>query len=172
MCWTSVLSSPLAMVPRLPFGKRYTGLVIVRVMLTPRRDHHDAVTVASATYRDMSGTGQMVRVGEANSVVMLICLLGPAVPAGSKTDDETERQLVHTLAHAIVFIVSICYLQNFGGAIYLPPLFSNGPANKRRAGPSCDGKAHHDYDRPTKAVRLACRAQQEPMMTRQNCERQ
>ena len=56
----------------------------------------------------------------------------------TKTDDDTERQLVHTLAHAIVFIVSICYLQNFGGAIYLPPFFSNGPANKRRAGPSCD----------------------------------
>ena len=30
--------------------------------------------------------------------------------AGSKTDDETERQLVRTLAHAIVFIVSICCL--------------------------------------------------------------
>ena len=39
----------------------------------------------------------------------------------TKTDDETERQLVHTLAHAIVFIVviklrrtsalSICHLQ-------------------------------------------------------------
>ena len=43
-----------------------------------------------------------------------------------------------TLAHAIVFIVSICYLQNFGGAIYLPHSFSHGPANKRRAGPSCD----------------------------------
>ena len=28
----------------------------------------------------------------------------------TKTDDDTERQLVHTLAHAIVFIVSICYL--------------------------------------------------------------
>ena len=29
---------------------------------------------------------------------------------GVKTDDDTERQLVHTLAHAIVFIVSICCL--------------------------------------------------------------
>ena len=28
----------------------------------------------------------------------------------TKTDNDTERQLVHTLAHAIVFIVSICYL--------------------------------------------------------------
>ena len=28
----------------------------------------------------------------------------------TKTDDDTERQLVHTLAHAIVFIVSICCL--------------------------------------------------------------
>ena len=28
----------------------------------------------------------------------------------TKTDDDTERQLVHTLAYAIVFIVSICYL--------------------------------------------------------------
>ena len=27
-----------------------------------------------------------------------------------KTDDDTERQLVHTLAHAMVFIVSICCL--------------------------------------------------------------
>ena len=30
--------------------------------------------------------------------------------SATKTDDETERQLVQTLAHAIVFIVSICYL--------------------------------------------------------------
>ena len=50
-----------------------------------------------------------------------------------KTDDDTKRQLV--LAHAIVFTVSICCL---GGEIYLPPFFSNGPANQRRAGPSCD----------------------------------
>ena len=28
----------------------------------------------------------------------------------TKTDDNTERRLVHTLAHAIVFIVSICCL--------------------------------------------------------------
>ena len=28
----------------------------------------------------------------------------------AKTDDDTERQLVHTLAYAIVFIVSICCL--------------------------------------------------------------
>ena len=28
----------------------------------------------------------------------------------TKTDDDTERRLVHTLAHAIVFIVSICFL--------------------------------------------------------------
>ena len=28
----------------------------------------------------------------------------------TKTDDDTERQLVHALAYAIVFIVSICYL--------------------------------------------------------------
>ena len=30
--------------------------------------------------------------------------------AATKTDDDTERQFVHTLAHAIVFIVSICCL--------------------------------------------------------------
>ena len=54
------------------------------------------------------------------------------------TDDETKRQLVHTLAHANVFIVLIYYLQNFGGAIYLPPFFSNSQANKRQACPSCD----------------------------------
>ena len=36
------------------------------------------------------------------------------------------------------FILSICYLYNFGGRIYLPPFFSNGPAKQRRAGPSCD----------------------------------
>ena len=27
-----------------------------------------------------------------------------------KTHDDTERQLVHSLANAIVFIVSLCYL--------------------------------------------------------------
>ena len=36
------------------------------------------------------------------------CLAGPLPGFGPKTDDDTERQLVHTLAHAIVFIVSIC----------------------------------------------------------------
>ena len=33
----------------------------------------------------------------------------------TKTDDDTERQIAHTLAHAIVFIVSICCLQNLRG---------------------------------------------------------
>ena len=74
----------------------------------------------------------------------------------TKTDDDTERQLVHTLAHAIVFIVSICYLSNFGGAIYLPPFFSNGPANKRRAGPSCDEPGQvHDSPSPGGSITLS-----------------
>ena len=30
--------------------------------------------------------------------------------APCKTDDDTERQLMHTLAHAVVFIISICCL--------------------------------------------------------------
>ena len=35
---------------------------------------------------------------------------GQTLITGTKTDDDTERQLVHTRAHVIVFIVSICYL--------------------------------------------------------------
>ena len=36
--------------------------------------------------------------------------VSPAANTIIKTDDDTKRQLVHTLAHAIVFIVSICCL--------------------------------------------------------------
>ena len=51
----------------------------------------------------------------------------------TKTDDDNERQLVHTLR----FVVS-----RTSGAEYfqVSPFFSNGPANKRQAGPSCDGR--------------------------------
>ena len=41
-----------------------------------------------------------------------------------KLDDDAERQLLYTplltAPHAIVFIVSICCLQNSGGGIYSP----------------------------------------------------
>ena len=63
-----------------------------------------------------------------------------AYPSTGKTDDDTERQLVHTLAHAIVFIVSNRFvLSRTSGAEYISSFnFSNGPANQGQAGPSCD----------------------------------
>ena len=42
---------------------------------------------------------------------------GAVTAAGAKTDDDTVRQLVLTLAHAIVFIASICCFSRFGGYI-------------------------------------------------------
>ena len=44
----------------------------------------------------------------------------PKLTFATKTDDDTERQLVHTLAHAIVFIVSSCCSSKFG-AVYICP---------------------------------------------------
>ena len=45
-----------------------------------------------------------------------------AYPSTGKTDDDTERQLVHTLAHAIVFIVSNrSVLSRTSGAEYISP---------------------------------------------------
>ena len=41
---------------------------------------------------------------------------GERAAFATKTDDDTKRLLVHTLAHAIVFIVSICYLLLAGAA--------------------------------------------------------
>ena len=56
-----------------------------------------------------------------------------------KTDDDTKRRLVHTLAHAIVFIVSICCPRTSGPCRNIfAPLFSKGQANQSQAGPSCD----------------------------------
>ena len=43
-----------------------------------------------------------------------------------KADIDTERQLVHKRAHAIVFIVSICCLLMRGGS-YFAPFFSSRP---------------------------------------------
>ena len=53
----------------------------------------------------------------------------------TKTDDDTERQLVHTLAHAIVF--DLLSLELHGRNIF-GPFFSNGPAHQSQAGPICD----------------------------------
>ena len=47
-----------------------------------------------------------------------------------KTDDDTECQLVHTLAHAIVFIVSICYLLISGAADICPFLLERPGSSK------------------------------------------
>ena len=44
----------------------------------------------------------------------------PRLTFSTKTDDDTERQLVHTLAHAIVFIVSIRCFSNSGAACICP----------------------------------------------------
>ena len=52
----------------------------------------------------------------------------------TKTDDDTERQLVHTLTHAIVFIVSICLCRT-SGAQYICPL-SSRTAQRTIAGPA------------------------------------
>ena len=49
---------------------------------------------------------------------------GISRPFYLKTDDDTERQLVHTLDHTVVFIVSICCL-SISGASYICPFFSN-----------------------------------------------
>ena len=59
----------------------------------------------------------------------------------AKTDDDSERQRVHTLAHAIVFTASIPSFSNSGAAYIYPFLLelpSNGPAHQSQAGPSCD----------------------------------
>ena len=45
---------------------------------------------------------------------------GSDLAARNKTDDDTERQLVHKRARAIVFIVSICCLL-IAGAGYIRP---------------------------------------------------
>ena len=57
----------------------------------------------------------------------------------TKTDDDTERQLVHTplVAHVIVFIVPIFLSLELRGR-NIPPIFSNGPAYQRQGRPSCD----------------------------------
>ena len=52
----------------------------------------------------------------------------------TKSDDDTERQLVHTLAHAIVFIVSI-FISKTSGAQYICPL-SSRTAQRTNAGPA------------------------------------
>ena len=79
-----------------------------------------------------------------------LALLYDCFGAG-KTDEDTECQLVHTLAHAIVVIVSICCFSN-SGAAYIFPFFSNGPANRSRAGPS--------YDEPTTNLKVMVGARQ------------
>ena len=49
--------------------------------------------------------------------------------------------------HVLAFGIVICFQcidllsLELRDGIYLPPFFSNGPANKRRVGPSCDGSS-------------------------------
>ena len=64
----------------------------------------------------------------------------------TKSDDDTERQLVHTVtcAHrdAIIFILSNSVLSLDRGGGLSSPLSSRagpGPAHQSQAGPSCDG---------------------------------
>ena len=57
---------------------------------------------------------------------------GPSPPA--KTDNDTERQLVHTLAHAIVFIASICCLL-IAGAGYIRPFLLERPGSTKLGRP-------------------------------------
>ena len=48
----------------------------------------------------------------------------------TKADDDTERQLVHTLAPAVVFIVSICCLL-ISGAGYICPFLLERPGSPK-----------------------------------------
>ena len=71
--------------------------------------------------------------------LIMIQVAGPELELmmEGKTDDDTERQLVHTLQCSRHCFHCIDLLSL--GGIYLPPFFSNGPANQSQAGPSCDG---------------------------------
>ena len=71
-------------------------------------------------------------------------MLTGKITFAAKTDDDIERQLVHTLAHAIVFIVSICCLLIAGAPAGYICLFLLEPARLTKARPaaacpSCDG---------------------------------
>ena len=48
----------------------------------PKLDTESSDVARAFTQREMSGTGEIVRVREANSSVMLMCLISLAVPAG------------------------------------------------------------------------------------------
>ena len=65
----------------------------------------------------------------------------------TKTDDNTERQLVHTLAHAIVKGMDLLYTVE---GIFLAPF---------RAGPACDANGKIQIADPINSAQISNRAQ-------------
>ena len=78
------------------------------VLAQTGRDVTGARTTATASPAALNPLGSDSESAE-NQTRISSFLSGTGPPA-AKTDDDTEQQLVHTLAHAIVFIVLICCL--------------------------------------------------------------
>ena len=72
--------------------------------------------------------------------------------AAPETEVVTEHQLARRRVRATIFMESICCVSIAGGGLCSPPSSRDGPACKKKAGPSWDGQAGRA--RPPKSRRI------------------